>query len=127
MAKAKVEDQSDALSEPIVPGAQARASKSRSTTRRQCRCTPTLPRVTGTPEEMIIDLGLNPNPFEVPKEPIRNHPANHHQLLHREADVGRVADDRSAPRECLACWRPTSRGVFTPHRQVSAASFSDEC
>ena len=27
-------------------------------------------RVTGTPEEMIIDFGLNPKPFEVPSEPI---------------------------------------------------------
>lgn len=27
-------------------------------------------RVTGTPEEMIIDFGLNPQPFGVPKEPI---------------------------------------------------------
>ncbi|HUT94293.1 MAG TPA: DUF3467 domain-containing protein [Thermoguttaceae bacterium] len=28
-------------------------------------------RVTGTPEELIIDFGLNPNPFGVPSEPIR--------------------------------------------------------
>ena len=27
-------------------------------------------RVTGTPEEMIIDFGLNPQPFGVPTEPI---------------------------------------------------------
>jgi hypothetical protein len=27
-------------------------------------------RVTGTPEELIIDFGLNPQPFGVPKEPI---------------------------------------------------------
>ena len=27
-------------------------------------------RVTGTPEELIIDFGLNPNPFGVPSEPI---------------------------------------------------------
>jgi hypothetical protein len=27
-------------------------------------------RVTGTPEELIIDLGLNPHPFDVPTEPI---------------------------------------------------------
>jgi hypothetical protein len=27
-------------------------------------------RVTGTPEEMIIDFGLNPQPFGVPVEPI---------------------------------------------------------
>jgi len=28
-------------------------------------------RVTGTPEEIILDLGLNPQPFGVPTEPIR--------------------------------------------------------
>ena len=27
-------------------------------------------RVTGTPEEVIIDLGLNPQPFGIPTEPI---------------------------------------------------------
>jgi NifB/MoaA-like Fe-S oxidoreductase len=27
-------------------------------------------RVTGTPEELIIDFGLNPQPFEVPTTPI---------------------------------------------------------
>ena len=27
-------------------------------------------RVTGTPEELLIDFGLNPQPFGVPKEPI---------------------------------------------------------
>jgi hypothetical protein len=27
-------------------------------------------RVTGTPEEMILDFGLNPQPFGVPTEPI---------------------------------------------------------
>jgi hypothetical protein len=27
-------------------------------------------RVTGTPEELIIDFGLNPQPFEVPANPI---------------------------------------------------------
>ena len=27
-------------------------------------------RVTGTPEEMIIDFGLNPQPFGIPSEPI---------------------------------------------------------
>lgn len=27
-------------------------------------------RVTGTPEELIIDFGLNPQPFGVPNEPI---------------------------------------------------------
>ncbi len=27
-------------------------------------------RVTGTPEEVILDLGLNPNPFGPPTEPI---------------------------------------------------------
>ena len=27
-------------------------------------------RVTGTPEELIIDFGLNPQPFNVPTEPI---------------------------------------------------------
>jgi hypothetical protein len=27
-------------------------------------------RVTGTPEELIIDFGLNPQPFGVPAEPI---------------------------------------------------------
>ena len=27
-------------------------------------------RVTGTPEELIIDFGLNPNPFGAPSEPI---------------------------------------------------------
>lgn len=27
-------------------------------------------RVTGTPEEMIIDFGLNPQPFGIPTEPV---------------------------------------------------------
>jgi len=27
-------------------------------------------RVTGTPEELILDFGLNPQPFDVPTEPI---------------------------------------------------------
>lgn len=27
-------------------------------------------RVTGTPEELILDFGLNPQPFGIPKEPI---------------------------------------------------------
>ena len=28
-------------------------------------------RVTGTPEEVILDCGLNPSPMEVPKKPIK--------------------------------------------------------
>jgi hypothetical protein len=28
-------------------------------------------RVTGTPEEVIVDLGLNPQPFGVPTEPVK--------------------------------------------------------
>lgn len=28
-------------------------------------------RVTGTPEELIIDFGLNPQPFGVPTEPVQ--------------------------------------------------------
>lgn len=28
-------------------------------------------RITGTPEELIIDFGLNPQPFGVPTEPIK--------------------------------------------------------
>lgn len=28
-------------------------------------------RVTGTPEELIIDFGLNPQPFGIPTEPIK--------------------------------------------------------
>jgi len=27
-------------------------------------------RVTGTPEELLLDFGLNPHPFDVPTEPI---------------------------------------------------------
>ena len=35
-------------------------------------------RVTGTPEEMILDFGLNPQPFGVPTEPI---PINHRLIV----------------------------------------------
>lgn len=27
-------------------------------------------RVTGTPEELLLDFGLNPHPFDIPTEPI---------------------------------------------------------
>ena len=55
-------------------------------------------RVTGTPEELIIDFGLNPQPVGVPTQPIVDYPADHHQLLHRQADAARPATDRSAAR-----------------------------
>ena len=35
-------------------------------------------RVTGTPEELILDFGLNPQPFGVPTEPI---PINHRLIV----------------------------------------------
>jgi hypothetical protein len=35
-------------------------------------------RVTGTPEELILDFGLNPQPFGVPTEPI---PVNHRLIV----------------------------------------------
>lgn len=35
-------------------------------------------RVTGTPEELILDFGLNPQPFGIPTEPI---PINHRLIV----------------------------------------------
>jgi hypothetical protein len=35
-------------------------------------------RVTGTPEELILDFGVNPQPFGVPTEPI---PINHRLIV----------------------------------------------
>ena len=47
-----------------------RGSKCRSTTARTNLLYANFCRVTGTPEELIIDFGLNPQPFGVPTEPI---------------------------------------------------------
>ena len=47
-------------------------------------------RVTGTPEELIIDFGLNPQPFGMPTHPIPGHAADHHELLHGQADAARL-------------------------------------
>ncbi|MBN2216006.1 MAG: DUF3467 domain-containing protein [Pirellulales bacterium] len=35
-------------------------------------------RVTGTPEELILDFGLNPQPFGIPREPI---PISHRLIV----------------------------------------------
>ena len=64
-------------------------------------------RVTGTPEELIIDFGLNPQPFGVPTVPIAIRPADRDQPLHGETDVARTDDDRSAARGHL--WRYRNR------------------
>ena len=53
-------------------------------------------RVTGTPEELIVDFGLNPNP--VANRTGRRHPANCYELLHRQANAVRPAIDRAAAR-----------------------------
>ena len=54
-------------------------------------------RVTGTPEELIIDFGLNPQPFGVPTEPIPVTQRIITNFFHRQADAARVAIDGPAP------------------------------
>jgi hypothetical protein len=53
----------DAASQPARPEIRIDDSKIIASYANFCR-------VTGTPEEMIIDFGLNPQPFGVPTEPI---------------------------------------------------------
>ncbi len=63
-------------------------------------------RVTGTPEELIIDFGLNPQPFGVPTEPIPVHQRiilnffTAKRMLHAD-------DDRPAARSHV--WRAGNR------------------
>jgi len=49
----------------LQPPAQVQVDDSRANS-----CYANFCRVTGTPEEVIIDFGLNPQPFGVPSEPI---------------------------------------------------------
>ena len=59
-----VADSSSAAAvQPTRPQIQIDDSKAYATYANFCR-------VTGTPEELIIDFGLNPQPFGVPTEPI---------------------------------------------------------
>ena len=62
-------DATQAASDPQAPQPQQRAqlevddSEAKASYANFCR-------VTGTPEELIIDFGLNPQPFGVPSQPI---------------------------------------------------------
>jgi hypothetical protein len=70
MGKEKVESPSDARPEPVAQDAQAQRQQIQVDDSKALALYANFCRVTGTPEELIIDLGLNPNPFEAPKEPI---------------------------------------------------------
>ena len=83
-------------------------------------------RVTGTPEELIINFGLNPQPFGVPTEPIAitqrivTNFFTAKRMLHalqltvqrHEATFGVLENRRAAPRAArrraadAACWHP---------------------
>ncbi len=53
------------ITPPVQPRAEIRIDDSKIIASYANFC-----RVTGTPEELIIDFGLNPQPFGVPVEPI---------------------------------------------------------
>ena len=63
MAEPITDQQPDAA--PAQPGPQIQIDDSKVIASYSNFC-----RVTGTPEELIIDFGLNPQPFGVPTEPI---------------------------------------------------------
>jgi hypothetical protein len=58
-----------AASEPQAPPQQVRAQFEVDDST-AIACYANFCRVTGTPEELIIDFGLNPQPFGVPTQPI---------------------------------------------------------
>ena len=53
-------------------------------------------RVTGTPEEIIIDFGLNADPLRTHYAD-RHRGADHLQLLHGQTDAGRFEHDGATP------------------------------
>jgi hypothetical protein len=64
------------MAEPTEPRSEAPAPEAQQRQQIQIddsKCTPLYSnfcRVTGTPEELIVDFGLNPRPFDVPTEAI---------------------------------------------------------
>ena len=74
MAKSDNPEQEGQVPPPAAPEAQAQAPQQR--VQIQVDDTKAMAlyanfcRVTGTPEELILDFGLNPQPFGVPTEPI---------------------------------------------------------
>ena len=63
MAEPMIDQQPDAA--PVQPRPQIQIDDSKAIATYSNFC-----RVTGTPEELIIDFGLNPQPFGTPTEPI---------------------------------------------------------
>ena len=58
-------------------------------------------RVTGTPEELILDFGLNAQPFGMPTEPVEVKQRIVDQLLHGQADAAGPAHVGPAARAGL--------------------------
>jgi hypothetical protein len=70
VAKEQVEPQPDGQTAAAAPGAPAQRQQIQVDDSKAVALYSNFCRVTGTPEELIIDFGLNPNPFGVPSEPI---------------------------------------------------------
>ena len=79
-------------------------------------------RVTGTPEELIIDFGLNPQPFGVPTVPIAISQRIVTNLFTAKRMLHALDDDRSAARGHLWRYRnrrPAPRTIPRPGQQKS--------
>ena len=76
-------------------------------------------RVTGTPEELIIDFGLNCASVWPERRAGFRRPTHCHQLLHRQAAAARLAPDGAAPRSGL--WRAGNRRTKTRRAAGSAS------
>jgi hypothetical protein len=68
---AKTEEKTEPQPEPAAGGQQPAARQQvKMDDSRAAAAYANFCRVTGTPEELIIDFGLNPQPFGVPTEPV---------------------------------------------------------
>jgi hypothetical protein len=55
---------------PVQPAPEAQRQQVQIDDSHILACYANFCRVTGTPEELIVDFGLNPQPFDVPTSPI---------------------------------------------------------
>jgi hypothetical protein len=73
MAEPDKPEKDEATTQSEAPAAQAQAQASPQVQLDDSHvtaCYANFCRVTGTPEELIVDFGLNPQPFGVPRDPI---------------------------------------------------------
>lgn len=70
MAKEKTEEKAEATEGQAQQAPQQQPVQVQVNDHNAIACYANFCRVTGSPEELIIDFGLNPQPVGVPKEPI---------------------------------------------------------